>query len=127
MGDPRVRLKAVVNSSAKTHDIGQLASELEALVQARNGQPLPVWVKTWLREIADSDPTATAYRYGERYDRATKAHLPVEGEGEEHVELRNPQTAMETMHAGLSRLHDENQSGEWPQGLVAGTGRWQAV
>lgn len=104
-------LKAVVNSTAKTHDIGQLASQLEALVQDRYGQQLPVWVKTWLKEISERDPTSTIFRYGERYDRATKRWVRVERE--EHVELRNLQEAMQTMHTGLTRILNESPQDQY--------------
>jgi hypothetical protein len=100
-------LKAIVNSRTPTHDIGELMSDVEALVQARYGQPLPAWIGTWLREISVRDSNSTTYRYGEVYDKASKSYGPVPGE--EHVELRNLQEAMEATYRVLSRLLDEIQ------------------
>jgi len=96
-------LKAIIDSQTRNqHDIGELTSEVEALVQARYGQTLPYWIRTWLMEFAERDSRSTAYRYGEYYDKSLKAWVSVAGE--EHVELRNLQSAMEVTYSVLNRL-----------------------
>ncbi len=100
-------LKAVLHSPPRTHDIEQLTSEVEAVVQARFGQSFPPLVKTWLMEFASRDPKSTAYRYGETYDPASESWMSLPGE--EHVELQNLRTVMEIIHDGLSRVLDEAQ------------------
>jgi hypothetical protein len=102
-------LKAVVGSHVKTHDIKQFVGQLEILIQERHGHCLPIWVKTWLTEISDRDPTATMFRYGVRFDKMTQTD--VRYEREEHVDLRNLQEAMRIIHSGLHRMLSESDRG----------------
>lgn len=72
------------------HDLTKLSSEL-ARVLAKRGVEVPKWVSARLREIAEVDPSSTAFRYAEN----TVA-------GEIYVSLPHLRDAMKLLHVALA-------------------------
>ncbi len=101
-------LKDILDDHGKEHDLGRLTERLELLVSERYGQCLPSWITQRLTELAAIDPSSTAFRYAETYNKASKESLPVAGEV--HVNLHHLGLVMEALRSALVRLLSENES-----------------
>ncbi|PZV34888.1 hypothetical protein [Mesorhizobium kowhaii] len=93
-------VKDITRSSRRTHDLSELAGELEATVIASSGFSAPTWIIKRLKEIAAIDPTSTAFRYGEKFDVASKQAVPPVPEAV-YVSVPHLQRAMLTLNAAL--------------------------
>lgn len=89
-------LKDVLSDESNRHDIRSLTSRLEVLVRERYGHELPNWVRERLLELADIDPSSTAFRYDQVYDKREKKFVPVAGEI--HAGLNQLQLVMKSLH-----------------------------
>ena len=92
-------VKGLLGSAPKTHDLAALADEFSQAYSDRWQRPVPGWIIERLKEMAAIDPGSTAFRYGENYDRALKADVPVPSAM--YVSLPHLQRAMLTLNAAL--------------------------
>lgn len=90
-------LKSFVCSTG--HDLKALAVEFETAVKRRFSRSVPSWVMVRLREMAKIDPTSTAFRYSEKYDKTLKRHVAVDGEV--YVSLEHLQVVMKALQTAL--------------------------
>ena len=94
-----VLLKSALGTAAKTHDLDTLCGEFRALIKAEFDADLPNWIISRLRELSEIDPSSTAFRYSQNFDRTTKRDVSVHGEF--HVDLSHLQSAMTALNTAL--------------------------
>jgi len=97
-----LQLKAVTGGVARGHDLASLAVDLDRMVSARNGPPVPGWLMARLRELASIDPGSTAFRYGESRSTGAKGWVAVDGEV--HVDVHHLQAVMAAIRFAISNL-----------------------
>ncbi|WP_374311729.1 hypothetical protein [Dongia sp.] len=92
-------LKAIMQESAKTHNLDTLSAEYQAFIGFEFDAAVPDWIVGRMRELGAIDPNSTAFRYNLNYDRITKTDQPIEGEY--HVNLHHLQSAMSALVTAL--------------------------
>lgn len=95
-------LKGGMPGQGHHHDLRQLAGELSRYVREKHGRDIAPWIMNRLHEIADMDPTSTAFRYAEVRDPSTKKYVGFAPEL--HVGLDHLQRSMGQLFQALSRL-----------------------
>ena len=94
-----VLLKSALGTAAKTHDLDTLCGEFRAFIKAEFDADLPNWIISRLKELSEIDPSSTAFRYSQNFDRTTKKDMPVNCEF--HVDLVHLQSAMMALNTAL--------------------------
>lgn len=92
-------LKAALGRAAKSHDLAELATQFKARLKAKLNAELPAWITNRIAELAAIDPSSTAFRYSETWDKAAKTHVPLEGEL--HVDAAHLKDAMSALNTAL--------------------------
>lgn len=79
----------------RIHDLGKLADSFAHWVREHDGQQVPTWIISRLKELAAIDPGSLAFRYGAYLD-------PLNGgkpglDGELYIDLHHLQAAMKAL------------------------------